>query len=206
MIIRGSTPIFSIPKDFVYHNVLIREWLTQLKLVILSRLFGQDRVHSRLIFLAMSVAATYMLLQVHATAGACYCRCMLLQVHATAGACYCRCMLLQVHATAGACYCRCMLLQVHATAGACYCRYMLLQVHATAGACYCRCMLLQVHATAGTCYCRYVLLQVHAPAGTCYCRCMLPHVGHVQNLLNVLTSWNFSEIVTKMASNHVTYV
>ena len=31
------------------------------------------------------------------------------------------------------------------------------------------------------------------------------HVGHVQNLPNVLTSWNFSEIVTKMASNHVTY-
>ena len=31
-----------------------------------------------------------------------------------------------------------------------------------------------------------------------------PHVGHVQNLPNVLTSWNFSENVTEMASNHVT--
>ena len=30
------------------------------------------------------------------------------------------------------------------------------------------------------------------------------HVGHVQNLPNVLTSCNFSENVTKMASNHVT--
>ena len=30
------------------------------------------------------------------------------------------------------------------------------------------------------------------------------HVGHVQNLPKVLISWNVSENVTEMASNHVT--
>ena len=35
--------------------------------------------------------------------------------------------------------------------------------------------------------------------------CVCVHVGHVQNLPNVLTIWNFSEMVIEMASNHVTH-